>query len=114
MAEIDEVGGVARYEGDHYHRRDINMPGNPWIITTLWMCQYIISSANTTKELSNAKKYLKWVSKRAQPSGILSEQIDPKTGEQVSVSPLIWSHAEFVITIFDYLKKAKELQQKKK
>ena len=35
-----EVGGVARYENDYYHRvsQDIeNVPGNPWFICTLWL-----------------------------------------------------------------------------
>jgi GH15 family glucan-1,4-alpha-glucosidase len=30
------TGGVARYEGDNYYRRDKESAGNPWIMTTLW------------------------------------------------------------------------------
>lgn len=30
------VGGMARYEGDHYHRTTDAYPGNPWFIRTLW------------------------------------------------------------------------------
>ena len=40
---------------------------------------------------------------------ILAEQINPYTGESLSVSPLAWSHGEAVRTINAYLNRAKEL-----
>jgi GH15 family glucan-1,4-alpha-glucosidase len=49
------------------------------------------------------------VLKYAQESGVLSEQLNPYTGEQLSASPLTWSHAEYVETIIELLKKKKEL-----
>jgi GH15 family glucan-1,4-alpha-glucosidase len=46
---------------------------------------------------------------KAQKSGVLSEQIHPYTGEQISATPLIWSHAEFVDTIAELVIKKQEL-----
>ena len=46
------VGGVARYENDYYHRvsSDIaTVPGNPWFICTLWLADYFIARAKTTR-----------------------------------------------------------------
>ena len=101
------IGGVARHENDPYHRKDAHIPGNPWFLTTLWLYQYRIAVAETQKDLEAVRDELKWVCDRALPSGIMSEQLDPHTGEQISVAPLTWSHAEFINTILDYLDKAK-------
>jgi GH15 family glucan-1,4-alpha-glucosidase len=38
---------------------------------------------------------------RALQSGSMSEQFDPDNGFGVSVTPLVWSHAEFVNTVLD-------------
>jgi GH15 family glucan-1,4-alpha-glucosidase len=43
---------------------------------------------------------------------VLAEQMHPQTGEHLSTAPLIWSHAEFVITVDDYIKKYNELTKK--
>jgi len=40
---------------------------------------------------------------------VMAEQVHPFTGEPVSVSPLVWSHAEFVIAVCEYLEKYREL-----
>jgi GH15 family glucan-1,4-alpha-glucosidase len=40
---------------------------------------------------------------------MLAEQINPHTGNPISVSPLIWSHAEFVIAVCEFIEKQKEL-----
>ncbi len=42
------VGGVARYHHDYYFQKstDIaNVPGNPWIICTLWIAEWEIECA---------------------------------------------------------------------
>jgi len=44
---------------------------------------------------------VKWSLDRALPSGALSEQFDPETGDAISVTPLVWSHAEFINTVLD-------------
>ena len=103
------VGGISRYEGDEYYRIDKSTPGNPWIMTTLWLAQYYISIAKNEKDFDIVKEWLNWTSNYAAPSGVLPEQLNPHTGEHVSASPLAWSHAEFVITVLKYLDKLEEL-----
>ncbi|MBI2595533.1 glycoside hydrolase family 15 protein [Candidatus Daviesbacteria bacterium] len=99
------VGGFARYLGDDYYRVSQDTPGNPWFITTLWYVQFQIANSKTKEDLEKTKHWFGWVVKYALPSGILSEQLHPFTGEQVSAAPLTWSHAEFVLTVLQYLKK---------
>ncbi|MDR4505038.1 MAG: glycoside hydrolase family 15 protein [Candidatus Scalindua sp.] len=105
------IGGIARYERDPYQRvsNDESMPGNPWIICTMWLAQYQSLIAKSTKDLECVVQHLKWAVSRALPSGVLAEQIDPYTGEPVSVSPLTWSHATVVQTVIDYLDKLQQL-----
>ncbi len=98
-------GGVARYEGDDYFRTHENPTGNPWIITTLWLAQMEIEMSKTIMDLKKTKKYLDWVYQNTSHTDILSEQIDPYSGEGLSATPLTWSHAEYVITVLDYIRK---------
>ena len=86
-------GGIIRYENDYY-RRERQLP-NPWIITTLWIAEYYATIGDTQR----AMKYVKWVMDRALPSGLLPEQVYPDTLQSSSVIPLVWSHAEFIITL---------------
>lgn len=44
-------------------------------------------------------KYINWVMNRALPSGLFPEQVDPENFLSTSVVPLVWSHAEFIITV---------------
>jgi len=104
-----EIEGVPRYEGDRYYFVTDKVPGNPWFITTLWLAQYYIMQAKKEKDLDEAKKILNWTVKYALPSGILSEQLNPLTGEQISAAPLTWSHSTFVTTVILYLEKLEEL-----
>src|SRR3989304_7152085 len=49
-----EVGGIARYEGDIYHRSTDNIeevPGNPWFICTLWLAPWCIAKADKNEKL---------------------------------------------------------------
>ena len=98
-----KVGGLARYEGDSYHRVSDKVPGNPWFVTTLWLAQYYIASASDRQELDRALELMDWVADRALKSGILAEQVDPYTDEPLSVSPLTWSHATFVAVVHEYI-----------
>ena len=108
-----DVGGMARYERDYYHqieRNDVDrVPGNPWVICTLWLAQYRIASATNLVELEHAVDYLEWTRNRAAESGVLAEQFHPYTGAPVSVSPLTWSHATIMSTVISYLLKHAEL-----
>jgi glucoamylase len=102
-------GGVARYENDEYHRVTKDTPGNPWFICTLWLARWYIATALSIEDLDRGLSLLNWTAKHASLSGILAEQIDPHTGGPISVSPLIWSHAEYVIAVCEYIEKQKEL-----
>ena len=107
------IGGTVRYEGDKYRKVGNDLPGNPWAITTLWLAQYLIARAKSESELKQAYPWIDWVVLHALPSGILSEQFNPYTGEEISAAPLTWSHAEFIFTVIQYLEKHKDLKEKK-
>ena len=96
---IDEIlldkspaGGAPRYEHDHYFEQDPPYLGNPWFVTTLWMAQYYLLLGDKDK----ATEHIDWTLKHALNSGVLSEQISPSNGGPLSVTPLVWSHAELI------------------
>lgn len=93
------VRGMARYEGDRFHRMSPEVPGNPWFITTLWLADYLVERANSEEEMAGARDLLVWAAAHALPSGVLAEQVHPFTGTPISVSPLTWSHATFIATV---------------
>jgi GH15 family glucan-1,4-alpha-glucosidase len=90
-------GGSPRYEHDNYFESSPPYLGNPWFVTTLWLAQYYIRIHKTEK----AEKYVDWAMKHAMPSGVMSEQVNPNDGSPLSVTPLVWSHAEFINTVLD-------------
>ncbi len=103
-----ESEGYIRYENDSYYKmQDAGSP-NPWVITTLWMAQYYIMKAKNIKELERAYHILEWTCRHATKSGVLAEQMHPHTMEHLSTAPLIWSHAEFIISVDAYIKRHKE------
>ncbi|MFQ5799110.1 MAG: glycoside hydrolase family 15 protein, partial [Bacteroidota bacterium] len=108
-----KVGGIARYENDRYQQisQDIaNVPGNPWLICTMWVAQYHIARAQSVNDLKPALQILTWAQRCAPPSGVLAEQFHPYTCAPLSVSPLTWSHAAVVIAVNEYINKYHELQ----
>jgi oligosaccharide amylase len=112
MQQIEEklwcrtsVGGLMRYENDSYYRTSPQAPSNPWFVTTLWLAQYYIAAAKNINELDKALALMQWVAEHALPSGVLAEQVNPNTNEPLSVSPLTWSHAAFIMTVQEYLNK---------
>lgn len=103
-----DVGGVARYTNDYYFKKsqDIaNVPGNPWFICTLWLADWYVDLAESLEDLQKPLEILHWVVDHQSESGLLSEQIHPYSGEPLSVSPLTWSHATFVMVVNNYLVK---------
>jgi len=104
-------GGLARYEGDDYQRmvEREDVPGNPWVVSTLWLAQCRIAAARERSELELALPLLMWAVERALPSGVLPEQVHPESGEFLSVSPLTWSHGTLVAAVLDYLTRAQVL-----
>lgn len=90
--------GTPRYEHDNYFTVNYGgSQGNPWHVTTLWVAQYYVRA----HQLDRARDYVDWSLSHALPSGMLSEQVHPETGYVVSVTPLVWSHAELINTVLD-------------
>ncbi len=100
-----DVGGMARYENDRYFQVSKDTQGNPWFLCTLWLARWYIAKATSVEELSKGLDLLSWTVKHSLQSGVLGEQLNPYTGAPISVSPLVWSHAEFVLTACEYLDK---------
>ncbi|HSX06027.1 MAG TPA: glycoside hydrolase family 15 protein [Candidatus Saccharimonadales bacterium] len=90
-------GGVPRYENDTYFVSDPPYVGNPWFVTTLWLAQYYLQVARNP----DALPLVEWTLQHALPSGVLSEQVNPSDGSPLSVTPLVWSHAEVINTLLD-------------
>ena len=107
-----DVGGIARYTSDQYFKRSDDVegvPGNPWIICTLWLGRWYVAKARSADELKVALTILEWVRTHAMPGGHLPEQLHPYTGQPLSVAPLTWSHAELISAVLEYAAKAREL-----
>ncbi|HEX6179560.1 MAG TPA: glycoside hydrolase family 15 protein, partial [Thermoanaerobaculia bacterium] len=108
-----ETGGVARYEGDGYHRisdESARVPGNPWLICTLWLAEHAVARATSIAELQSALDLVRWARSKASPSLVLPEQIDPYDGQPLSVAPLTWSHAQVVSVVRAYVDAARSLR----
>ncbi|MBI5004330.1 glycoside hydrolase family 15 protein [Candidatus Kaiserbacteria bacterium] len=103
------IGGIARYENDEYFRTERDVVGDPWITTTLWYAEYLIANAHTDADFDRVREIFNWVVRYARPSGILSEQLHPKTGAPASSSPLAWSHASYISAVLKYLDRLEEL-----
>lgn len=106
------VGGIARYTDDWYLQKTkdlANVPGNPWIICTLWLAKWYVAKAKKTEDLDKPGQLLQWAANSALGTGVLPEQLHPYTGEPVSVAPLTWSHATFIDVVHDYVKKYRTL-----
>ncbi len=106
------VGGLARYENDEYQRISRDVTGNPWFISTLWLARWHIAKAQSLMQLKDGLDLLSWAADHSLPSGVMPEQIHPFTGEPVSVAPLVWSHAEFVIAVCEYLERYRDISDR--
>lgn len=93
----DESPGLPRYEYDEYHRIDTHSLGNTWVITSLWLAQYSLE----VHDQPQAMAILDWLDRNVGAANMLAEQIDPSSGAPLSVSPLVWSHAEYMATLLD-------------
>ena len=103
------IGGVARYQNDLYRRASSDIPGNPWVISTLRLARWYIAASTQQRDLTPALDILNWGVKHALPSGALPEQLDLYTGSPISATPLLWSHAEYVQAVSEYITKIGEL-----
>jgi GH15 family glucan-1,4-alpha-glucosidase len=102
--------GFVRYEGDGYYRMHDAESPNPWIVTTLWIAQYYLRRATKLTDLKRPLELLEWTVSHAAYSGMLAEQMHPNTRAHLSTAPLIWSHAEYVLTVNAYLEKYRSFQ----
>ena len=90
-------GGVHRYEGDEYdgwmYKEDTHRKKGAgyWPLLNFWMSLYYLEAGNRKKALVYYNKVLKDVKGNYIPEQVFSNNV------QVSVSPLCWSHAMFVI-----------------
>jgi GH15 family glucan-1,4-alpha-glucosidase len=95
--------GYIRYERDNYYTlHDAGSP-NPWVVTTMWIAQFHIMRATSLGDLERPYELLEWTASHATQSGVLAEQMHPHTREHLSTAPLVWSHAEYVLTVQAYL-----------
>ncbi|MHB9094167.1 MAG: glycoside hydrolase family 15 protein [Eubacteriales bacterium] len=109
-----DIGGVARYVDDYYFKKsnDINnVPGNPWVICTLWLAEWYTEIAANIGDLAKSKEIIDWAVRYALPSGLLPEQVHPYTGGDLSVSPLTWSHSTYILAVEKYLDRYKQLTE---
>ena len=105
----DHAGmGVCRYEGDRYFAFP-NTPSNPWLLTTCWLAEYEIARASHVRDLELPKQRLMWVRERANTAGLLGEQYAPDSYAAASVLPLVWSHAQYILTFLAYTRKIRAL-----
>ena len=111
LSDQTPIGGTARYEHDDFHRANQNAPANPWFITSFWKAQYEIACAQSLEDLKKIKPIFKWAINLSSPAGMMAEQILAITGEQISASPLAWSHAEYISLIHAYAEKYHELKK---
>jgi len=89
------VGGIRRYENDHY------AGGNPWVLCTLWLAL----DANRRGDEETIRNAMEWVLKHQTSTGLLPEQVDKVNGGPGWVVPLTWSHAMYVLTILEHYAK---------
>jgi GH15 family glucan-1,4-alpha-glucosidase len=93
---------IPRYEDDAYMRPD-NGVSNAWYITALWLSQY----QNEVNDEESRNEILKWTHGHMSSTGMLSEQVAVEGEHSLSVSPLMWSHAEYLSTLLDGIVEAR-------
>ncbi len=99
------AGGLARYQDDWYMKVTDDtalVPGNPWIVCTLWAASRHARLRRDEQDVLRAKELLEWAVTHTNGCSMLPEQVDPFSGAALSVSPLTWSHAEFISAYLDY------------
>ena len=95
----DNIGGIHRFEYDHY------MNDNPWIIATLWLSMYYIKKYKKTFDINDqnkAREYFDFATNHRSMHGFLAEQISKETGYPLWVNGLAWSHAMYIICLEEF------------
>lgn len=83
-------GGVVRYENDAYMSADGQ--SNPWILCSLWLAELL----DMNSDPEGANRLVDWCLERITEAGMLSEQSDHTTLSPRGVTPLVWSHAQYL------------------
>ena len=91
--------GIPRFENDVYYRFSDDYNSNIWIVSTLWQAEFYLAKGDKRQ----AERILDWVLARSSSTGILPEQINPRDLEWLSVAPLTWSQAEFILALLDLI-----------
>lgn len=86
---VIENGGVIRYKGDRYAGSLRRKEGGAWPVLNFWLSIYY----SELKKNKECREYVNWVMERVKDK--LPEQI--KNGKPISIIPLAWSHAMFII-----------------
>lgn len=108
------VGGIARFERDPLGSVGTDLaevPGNPWITTTLWLAQHSILTAQRTQDLDQARTLLLWCAARSEGWSGLPEQLHPYRGETTSAMPSMPAHAWLIATVIDYVDRLRSLRR---
>ncbi|MFD2332322.1 glycoside hydrolase family 15 protein [Cohnella sp. GCM10020058] len=108
-----DIGGIARYTNDYYFQQSDDLervPGNPWIICTLWVAYFQIETATSLADLEAPRITLEKIVHSTLEGGNMPEQIHPTQGTPLSVAPLTWSHATYIKTVCLYVRKHEELE----
>ena len=101
-------GGIARYQGDYFHRKTEDCAGNPWTFCALWLANWHVTQGNWQR----ADELIEWVVRHAVGANLLGEQMHPHTGEPLAVCPLTWAHAQFIDTMHTYVEeRARQVQK---
>lgn len=90
------TGGYLRFEQDTYIEGK-----NPWPVSTLWMAMYYLKAGN--KKM--AQECFNFVTNSASPLGFIAEQVNNSTMRPGWIIGLGWSHAMYIITLAEMLKK---------
>ena len=90
------TGGYLRFEQDSYIEGVC-----PWPVTTLWMAMYYLKAGNKQK----AQECFNFVTNGASALGFIPEQVDNNTMKPSWIIGLGWSHAMYIITLAEMLKK---------
>lgn len=108
------TGGLARYENDPVDSVGTDLadvPGNPWIMPTLWMGLHALRVARRVQDLDPTRTIFLWCAARAGRTGLLAEQLHPYGGETKGAAPSMQAHAWFVWAVLDYVERMRDLSR---
>lgn len=99
--QLSGDGLYSRFVGDDYFG-DEGQP-NLWLFPSLWMAEIFLEN----DDVSGADAIIKTVLSLANSSGMLPEQVERVSHTSTSLNPLVWSHAELISTLIDYVQAKK-------